>query len=204
MKNQHPKKTYYPTYDVFSEKNEWDENTKEVIQNRVHATEGNVLTPEMKRTLQAFSKSLFPSHVGEQTLSVSLILDHRLTEKKLKSYPKNSHLSKEEIILHGLVYAEEECIVYDQNPFYQMNDKERMKKILSWKHQLGEEAIWKQMSCDLFYSTLTSEILKIIYSDPSIWSNIGYGGPAYPRGYYAFGPRQFDSWEAKPHDENLV
>ncbi|QHE51228.1 gluconate 2-dehydrogenase subunit 3 family protein [Pontibacillus sp. HMF3514] len=203
MKDQHPKKTYYPTYDVMSEKGEWDPITQQVIQNRTHPTEGNVLTPEMKRTLQAYSKTLFPSHVGEQTLSISLILDHRLTENKLKSYPKNSLLSKEEIILYGLAHAEEECVLTDQKPFFQMSDDERLKKIISWKHQLGEESVWKNVSCDLFYTTLTSELLKLIYSDPSVWSNIGYGGPAYPRGYYAYGPKQFDSWEAKPHDENL-
>lgn len=204
MKDQHPKKTYYPTYDVISEKNEWDSVTQEVIQNRTHPREGNVLTHEMKRSLQAYAKSLFPSHVGEQTLSISMILDHRLTENRLKSYPKDSLQSKEEIILHGLEHAEDECVVYDHKPFFQMSDEERLKKILSWKHQLGEESIWTNVTCDLFYTTLTSELLKIIYSDPSVWSNIGYGGPAYPRGYYAFGPKQFDSWEAKPHDENFL
>jgi hypothetical protein len=59
--------------------------------------------------------------------------------------------------------------------------------------------IWQDLKPNLFFKTLLKELISIVYSDPSIWSDIGYGGPAFPRGYYSFGPKQFDQWEAKMH-----
>lgn len=204
MTEIHPKKTYYPTYDVYSEKNEWDTGTQEVLHKRVHPVEGSMLTADMKRTLQAIAKSLFPSHIGEQTLSISMNLDQRLTNKKLKAFPKGAAHSKEQIILQGLTFAEHESILEDKKPFFQLSDDEKHEKLHRWRVNKGNNEVWTPIKSSLFYTTITAELLKLIYSDPSVWSNIGFGGPAYPRGYYAFGPKQFDNWEAKPHDENLI
>lgn len=203
-KDNHPSKTYYPTYDVLSQKNEWDNVTQQVIAERLHSKEGNVLSATHKRTLQALAKCLFPSHLGEQTLSISMVLDQRITNKKLSTFPRGARFTKEEIIIQGLENAERESIFHYHLPFSQLDKKEQLSILESWKGNDGEETIWNAIKSHLFYSTLTSELIKIIYADPHIWSTIGFAGPAYPRGYYAFGPHQFDEWEAKPHDENLL
>jgi hypothetical protein len=41
-------------------------------------------------------------------------------------------------------------------------------------------------------------ILSAFYSHPWAWNEIGFGGPAYPRGYARFGPGQRESWEGAP------
>ncbi|WP_369127188.1 hypothetical protein [Paenibacillus antri] len=38
--------------------------------------------------------------------------------------------------------------------------------------------------------------LEAYYSHPAVWSEIGYGGPAYPRGYVRTQLGQLDPWEA--------
>ncbi len=39
------------------------------------------------------------------------------------------------------------------------------------------------------------------YSHLVAWSEIGYGGPAYPRGYVRTQMGQLDPWEAQPEHE---
>ncbi|QST00620.1 gluconate 2-dehydrogenase subunit 3 family protein [Pontibacillus sp. ALD_SL1] len=202
--DKHPKRTHYPTYDVMSEKNEWDPVTQQVLFTRIHPSESSILTPDMKRTLQALAKTLFPSHLGEQTLSLTMVLDQRLTAKKLKAFPKGANFSKELIILKGLTFMEQEAITEHGKTFYLLDEKTRNELVRKWRSSDGDPSIWAEVHSDLFFSTVSAEIVKIIYSDPAIWSDIGYGGPAFPRGYYAFGPHQFDEWEAKPHGENLI
>ncbi|MYL32491.1 hypothetical protein GLW08_06935 [Pontibacillus yanchengensis] len=203
-KQNHPSKTYYPTYDVISQKNEWDEATQSVIFERVHSKEGNVLSATHKRTLQALSKCLFPSHLGEHTLSISMVLDQRITNKKLSTFPREARFTKEDIIIQGLENTEQESIHQYHLPFFQLDKNDQLSIMEAWKEIDGDPRIWNPIKSHLFHSTLTSELIKIIYADPHIWSTIGFAGPAYPRGYYAFGPHQFDEWEAKPHDENLL
>lgn len=45
---------------------------------------------------------------------------------------------------------------------------------------------------------LLSWTVESYYSHPTVWSEIGYGGPAYPRGYVRANIGQLDPWEAKP------
>jgi hypothetical protein len=45
------------------------------------------------------------------------------------------------------------------------------------------------------------DVLSSFYSHPWAWNEIGYGGPAYPRGYSRFGnpqlqPSEMEPWEA--------
>jgi hypothetical protein len=48
-----------------------------------------------------------------------------------------------------------------------------------------------------FIGVLAKTIAGIYYSHPAAWSEIGFGGPASPRGYVRLGFDQRDPWEAK-------
>jgi hypothetical protein len=41
-------------------------------------------------------------------------------------------------------------------------------------------------------------VLSAFYSHPWAWNEIGFGGPAYPRGYARLGAGQREHWEAPP------
>ncbi|MBS3969385.1 MAG: gluconate 2-dehydrogenase subunit 3 family protein, partial [Clostridia bacterium] len=66
--------------------------------------------------------------------------------------------------------------------------------------QLGKAASIPQWAVipqkDLF-NKLLDMIISTYYSHPTIWSEIGYGGPAYPRGYYRIELSFTDPWEAQ-------
>ena len=44
-------------------------------------------------------------------------------------------------------------------------------------------------------------VLAAFYSHPWAWSEIGFGGPAYPRGFARLGAGQREHWEAPPRFE---
>ena len=48
----------------------------------------------------------------------------------------------------------------------------------------------------LFRQVLANEVVRIYHAHPDAWSEIGFGGPASPRGYVRLGPDQHDAWEA--------
>jgi hypothetical protein len=41
-------------------------------------------------------------------------------------------------------------------------------------------------------------VLAAFYSHPWAWTEIGFGGPAYPRGFARLGAGQREQWEAPP------
>jgi hypothetical protein len=53
-------------------------------------------------------------------------------------------------------------------------------------------------------SVLLRDIVEIYYAHPSAWSEIGFGGPASPRGYLRLGTNRRDSWEAEEGESRIV
>ena len=47
---------------------------------------------------------------------------------------------------------------------------------------------WEQLNVTRAWSVCMRTILSAFYSHPWAWNEIGFGGPAYPRGYMRLGP----------------
>jgi hypothetical protein len=56
--------------------------------------------------------------------------------------------------------------------------------------------VWDEMPPDKTWKVVSRAILSAFYSHPWAWNEIGFGGPAYPRGYARLGAGQRESWEA--------
>ena len=65
--------------------------------------------------------------------------------------------------------------------------------------QSGElkHAAWGAMPADVFFrQRLLDDIVRAYYAHPTAWSEIGWGGPASPRGYVRMDFDRRDPWEA--------
>ena len=55
--------------------------------------------------------------------------------------------------------------------------------------------VWDDLPPSRAWKVVTRAILSAFYSHPWAWNEIGFGGPAYPRGYARLGAGQRESWE---------
>jgi hypothetical protein len=194
----HPKRTYYPDYDVLSEWDEWDHATQTVLKHRLSRSGTSFFNEDEKDILLAVLPILFPSHLGEVSINVLSLFDERC--QLMDGYPIGSNMKKVDIIRGGLENIFKQTFDQFKKPFSELEKTEQALLIKDIEKNIGYKNCWLEVSPHLFFKTIMEELVSIVYSDPSIWSKIGYGGPAYPRGYYAFGPNQFDKWEAKMHE----
>ena len=63
--------------------------------------------------------------------------------------------------------------------------------------------VWDELDPKNAWSVVMRAVLSAFYSHPWAWNEIGFGGPAYPRGYSRFGSPHLkgserESWE--PHE----
>ncbi|OEH94350.1 gluconate 2-dehydrogenase subunit 3 family protein [Bacillus solimangrovi] len=194
------KKTYYPHYNVLKHKDEWDEHTRQVIQERFKPKHSSYFSTMEREILTDLSHHIFPSHLGEISIHIIDIFDERCSKGSIRGYRPGTTLPKTTVIDTGLKHIDEECILLHQLPFIQLEKEQQQKLITQWFVGDTTNNVWKAVTSVEFFKTLTAELIPIVYSDPSIWSHIGFGGPAFPHGYYAFGPKQFDNSEAPLHD----
>jgi len=58
--------------------------------------------------------------------------------------------------------------------------------------------VWDTVNVGRAWKVVMRYVVQAYYSHPWAWNEIGFGGPAYPRGYGAFGSPDLgekDSWE---------
>ncbi|MCK9918131.1 gluconate 2-dehydrogenase subunit 3 family protein, partial [Microbacteriaceae bacterium K1510] len=65
------------------------------------------------------------------------------------------------------------------------------------QQKVGVSEIWAKVPQKDFFTRMLYDIVSAYYSHPLVWSDIGYGGPAYPRGYVRVEKGLVDPWEAK-------
>ncbi len=56
---------------------------------------------------------------------------------------------------------------------------------------------WRRMPSNVFFHRrILSDVVSAYYSHPTAWNEIGWGGPASPRGYVRMDFNRRDPWEA--------
>jgi hypothetical protein len=63
-----------------------------------------------------------------------------------------------------------------------------------------EAPAWQGLPSQSFFRHLVLRaIVEVYYAHPAAWSEIGFGGPASPRGYVRLGANRRDEWEGIEH-----
>jgi hypothetical protein len=83
------------------------------------------------------------------------------------------------------------------NGFHKLFTIEQETILQSLRHAKPQAAqsLWKQMNIKRFWAMLVSDCCAIYYAHPYAWDKIGFGGPAYPRGYMRLEGGEAEPWE---------
>lgn len=85
-------------------------------------------------------------------------------------------------------------------------DEDRQRAIVT-RMQRGElkDSAWEGMAANVFFGLrVLHDIASAYYAHPQAWNEMGFGGPANPRGYVRMQANRRDPWEAseaKPGQE---
>ena len=60
-----------------------------------------------------------------------------------------------------------------------------------------EGGAWAELDVSRAWSVVTRDCLSVFYAHPWAWNEIGFGGPAYPRGYARLGVGVSEAWEGE-------
>lgn len=184
------------------EKDEWDNHTQQIVSNRLHPTTSySFLTQEESTILQTICKQL----TGDERESLILyILDHidqTLSSPIGEGQRKVGMPKAKELIRLGLEALEQTSQEKYQISFVQLDKKTQLLLLNQLSNEQALTSKWNFVPQRELFKKLLTLTLEAYYSHPLVWSEIGYGGPAYPRGYVRTQLGQLDPWEAQPEDE---
>lgn len=192
--------TRYPGYDVQAKRGgpSWDDITREVIDQRTGVRGGpRFLSPAEFRTLAALCARILPQPPGRPLVPLAAIVDAKLAGNQGDGYRDSCMPPLREAWKRGLAALDAEAQARHQKAFAALPIDQR-DALLRDAHagELSHPA-WKGMPPKLFFTRrVLHDIVGAYYSHPQAWSEIGFGGPANPRGYVRLAAGHRDAWEA--------
>jgi Gluconate 2-dehydrogenase subunit 3 len=195
--------TLYPDYDVLDKWDtpSWNETTRSVVRKRLdEVPPRRFFTEQRWLTLIAVCNRIIPQPDRNEPVPIAPWIDARLFESE-GAGPRYASLPPEqESWRRGMDAIEAEAQHRYRRPFDQLDRVEQDLLLRSIDNNEVEAADWQALpSKSFFRHVLLRAVVEIYYAHPAAWSEIGFGGPASPRGYVRLGANRRDEWEGAEH-----
>jgi hypothetical protein len=190
----------YPGYDVLAKRHtpSWNEKTRRVIDRRLAMPRGpRLLGLTEFQTLEAICRRIVPQPETRPAVPIAAMVDARLFESRGDGYRDHRLPPMTEAWSRGLRAIESEALRRHGARFCELTAQEQdaLLKAAQDGHLGGEE--WGGMDCAIFFlKRLLPDVVTSYYAHPTAWNEIGFGGPASPRGYVRMDFNRRDPWEA--------
>jgi hypothetical protein len=147
-------------------------------------------------TLGAFADDVMAQD-GEPRIPVLAFVDQKLAAGKLDGYryadmPDDRDTWR--LVAAGL---DEQAQRRGQPAYALAPDELRVEIMDGFAEGQLEGGVWEELNVARAYSVVMRAILSAFYSHPWAWNEIGFGGPAYPRGYARLGIGHSEAWEGE-------
>ncbi|SAL51508.1 gluconate 2-dehydrogenase (acceptor) [Caballeronia cordobensis] len=199
----------YPGYDVMTKRDtpSWDEVTRNVIDERLATPKDpRFFDAGEWRALCALCACIVPQDQQRPAVPVAALVDARLEKNTGDGYRDARLPPMRDAWRIGLRAMDAESRARHELPFGSIDDDARHALLLDMQQGKLDHAEWKGMPPSLFFAErVLHDICGLYYAHPHVWSEIGFAGPANPRGYVRMVANRRDPWEAaeaKPgHEE---
>jgi hypothetical protein len=193
-------RTPYPGYDVLAK---WDSlsfnaATREVLASRLAEPPAfRFFDAEEADLLQAIVERLLPQPDRTNPIPVARWIDAYLFEGKDQGYRHARLPSRAETWRRGLAGIAAEAERRFDVPFVQLGPERQDAALQAVQRGDTDPDAWGGLDPRRFFvDDLLTLAAQLYYTHPDAWSEIGFGGPASPRGYVRMGFGERDPWEA--------
>ena len=191
----------YPDYDVLAETSHWDSLTRQVVLDRVeHVPPLRFFDEREQRTLRAFC-DLVTAQDAEPRIPVLEMVDEKFHANRLDGFrfhdmPRDPETWK--LVARKLDETAVQRGGVKEGGFAAA-DRELQRRIVEAFSE--GELDWGELPVKRAWTVVMRAVLSAFYSHPWAWNEIGFGGPAYPRGFARLGAGQREHWETPPEFE---
>ena len=193
---------YYPGFSTLAQKNYWDAATRDVVLERVNRRLPiRFFTADEERTLLAVVSRIIPQEdrLFERRIDILGAIDDRLFHNRLEGYRYIDMPPDQESYRIAIRAFEKMAQSLYKQSFHALPVLEQEKLIQSIHDgkPLAAHSEWSTLNVERFWGLLVSDCCGAYYAHPWAWDEIGFGGPAYPRGYMRLEDGEAEPWEVE-------
>ena len=190
----------FPGFDVMGQSRHWDDATTAVIVDRIHSLPAiRFFTPDEEACAKALTDLLTGQHPDSFVrIDVVRMIDQRLAEQQTDGWHYDTMPPDDEAWRQTLAYLDQDAMDLHGTVLAALPDESRHAFIEDL--HTSSDPDWHGMPREKVWSLWTRYAATAFYSHPSAWNEMGFSGPAYPRGYKNPGLDSLEPYEV--HDTN--
>lgn len=191
---------YYPGYSSLSQQDSWDKATRATVAKRVASVPPiRFFDSAEAGLLGAVIDRLVPQddRIPEKRIPILPVIDERLYKNELIGFRYEDMPPDRDAYHLGLRAIDEMAMQRFKSAFVRLNTFPQeliLKSIHDGKPDPAVE-IWTRLPVRRFWSLIFEDCVTAYYAHPWAWDEIGFGGPAYPRGYMRLENGLPEPWE---------
>ena len=191
----------YPDADVLAQRGHWDDATRRVILDRVqHVPAFRFFDLHERATLEALCALIIPQEHRPRDRRVPLApwIDARCAGGHSDGFRLDDMPPNPEAWRLGLRGLDETSRARFGNDFTSLDTEGQRRVLESIRRGNPAGNTWEKMPAKRWWIFIAlRQITAVYYAHPFAWDEIGFGGPAYPRGYFALNHGYPEPWEAR-------
>jgi len=209
----------YPAYNVMDEVSAWDDHTQSIVSARLVREHGWRYLNDVEAEILRAACSVIVDDLRSDIVDFVVgHIDDKLHADKGEGQRKAGVPPIRELLCGGLIALDDVARTRCKLPFISLDDASQLQLLEelaasrltpadAWDgSRLADTRVSGGDNSEVrapipqhdFFQKLLTLTVEAYYSHPKVWSELGYGGPAYPRGYVRTQLGQLDPWEAKP------
>lgn len=191
---------YYPGYNCLGQQRFWDAATREVVLGRIdNVPPVRFFKTDDAELMEAIIDRVLPQDDRDEEHRIPILpfIDARLvadgqTGTRFEGMPPDP-----DAFLLGLKGIQAIAEFLYHKPFTQLEprDQDAVLKTLHDSDPPAGKDVWQEMNIQRFWLMLVGSVVSVYYAHPYVWDEIGFGGPAYPRGYFRLLGGHPEPWE---------
>lgn len=191
----------YPDADILAQRGHWDEATRRVVLDRVHnVPDFRFFDARQRAALEALCARIVPQHhrARERWVPLAPWIDARCFEQVEDGFRYEDMPSNEVAWTWGLEGLDQTTQAMFGADFVEVNGERQDAVLRAIRDGSPPGEVWRKLPARRWWTQIAvRQITGTYYAHPIAWDEIGFGGPAYPRGYAALNFGAPEPWEAE-------
>ena len=192
----------YPGYDVLNKRHSmsWNEQTRQVIDQRLALDPDRHLffSDQEWVTLRAVCDRIVPQTTARpRPVPIAAMVDDKMYKNAGDGYRFADLPSMREAWRRGLAALDAEAADRHRRRFHELDPLQQDALLQAVQDGKVSHGAWRDLPPKSFFTKrLLHDVVSAYYTHPTSWNEIGFGGPASPRGYVRMNFDRRDPWEA--------
>jgi Gluconate 2-dehydrogenase subunit 3 len=191
----------YPGADSLAQRGHWDDATRRVVMDRVHnVPEFRFFDAGQRRTLEALCARVIPQmhRPAERRVPLAPWIDARCANRHSDGFRFDDMPPAEQAWTWGLEGLDQTAQALFGADFGDLGGRRQDHVLEAIRGGDPPGEVWRRMPAKRWWVYVAlRQITGVYYAHPYAWDEIGFGGPAYPRGYLALNFGRPEPWEAR-------